>query len=99
MVSAASVIAMGLLAFQWAFNARLNYVLVTEYPPHLREINVMPRALINRFGPEFSFLLSLGVLSVVLLIFMAYDVNSLVILVLGIALTVFNMAERKKPDD
>ena len=98
MVSAASVIAMGLFAFQWAFNARLNYVLVTEYPPHLREINVMPRALINRFGPEFSFLLSLGVLSVVLLIFMAYDVNSLVFLVLGIALTVFNMAERKKPD-
>jgi len=98
MVSAASVIAMGLFAFQWAFNARLNYVLVTEHPPHLREINVMPRALINKFGPEFSFLLSLGVLSVVLLIFIAYDVNSLVILVLGIALTVFNMAERKKPD-
>jgi len=32
------------------------------------------------------------------LIFLAYDVNSLLILVLGIALTVFNVAERKKPD-
>ena len=99
MVSAASVIAMGLFAFQWAFNAKWNYVLATEYPPHLREINLMPRALIDRFGPEFAFLLSLGVLSVVLLIFLAYDVNSLLILAMGIALTVFNVAERKKPDD
>ncbi len=99
MVSAASAIAMGLFAFQWAFNARLNYVLVTEHPPHLREINLMPRALIDRFGPEFSFLISLGILSVVLLIFLAYDANSLLVLAMGIALTVFNIAEKNKPDD
>ena len=91
-------IAFGLFSFQWVFNAWLNYVLVTEYSPHLRKINLMPRALIDRFGPDFAFLISLGVLAFVLLIFLAYDVNSLLILVMGIALAVYNLAESKKPD-
>ena len=58
----------------------------------------MPRAFIDRFSAKFSLLISLGVLCVVLLLFLAYDVNSLVILAMGLALTVFNVAERKKPD-
>jgi hypothetical protein len=67
-------------------------------PHHLREINVRPRAFIDRLSAKFSLLISLGVLCVVLLLFLAYDVNSLVILAMGLALTVFNVAERKKPD-
>ncbi|GAH03706.1 unnamed protein product, partial [marine sediment metagenome] len=78
---------------QWVFNAKQNYDLYQNHPGHIRKINVLPRAIIDQLGAEFTFLLSLGVLAILLIFIIDYSPNELLIIAGGVVLAAFNFSD------
>jgi hypothetical protein len=77
----------------WVFNAKLNYDIYMEHPSHRRNLNLLPRALIDQLSAEFTFLLSLGLLSLILIAFIDRKVADWQILVGGCVLAVFDFLD------
>jgi hypothetical protein len=93
----------------WVFNAKLNYDIYMEHPSTRRNLNLLPRALIDQLSAEFTFLLSLGALSIILIAFIDNNFTGPQILAGGCVLAVLDYLdlrskqrldrERKKGND
>jgi len=88
-----SLFSLAFFAIQWGINAKQNYDLYMDHPPSRRHINVLPRALIDQLSAEFTFLISLGVLSILLITFIDYRLNELLMLAGGVVLAAFNVSD------
>lgn len=72
------------------YNAKLNYDMYREHPSNRRNLNLLPRALIDHLSAEFTFLLSLGVCSISLIFIIDRNVADWQILLGGCILAVFD---------
>ena len=85
----------------WVYNAKLNYDMYKRYPSNRRNLNLLPRALIDQLSAEFTFLLSLGVCSIFLIAFVDRNVADWQILLGGCILAVFdylNLRSKRRLD-
>lgn len=89
-MSPLSFFTFSILAFLWVLNAKINYDIYMEYPSVRRNLNLLPRALIDELSAEFTFLLSLGVLSLILMAIIDRNVADWQIIIGGGVLAVLD---------
>ena len=82
-----SLCAFGIL---WIYNAKLNYDMYFDHPSNRRNLNLLPRAMIDQLSAEFTFLISLTVCSILIIAFIDRNVADWQILLVGCFLAVFD---------
>ncbi|MBA7610660.1 hypothetical protein ES703_17872 [subsurface metagenome] len=82
-----------IFAILWVYNAKLNYDIYMEHPAQNRNLNLLPRALVDQLSAEFTFLLSLCALSLIIIAFIDIDVTDPQILAGGCILAVFDFLD------
>ena len=73
-------IAMAVFIFLWVLNEKINYDACLRHPEWDNNYCLLPRRVVDRLSVEFTFLLSRGVLSLVLTVFIHYRVDVRVLL-------------------
>ena len=62
----------------------------------MNDLNIMPLAMIDYVGPESSFLVTLTLLSVLLIAFIALNFQSWIVLSRGLLLSAINIREKRE---
>ena len=63
---------------------KVNQDLNTDHPTQMNDLSIMPRSMIDYVGPEFSFPVTLTILSVLLINLIALNVQSWIVFTLGL---------------
>jgi hypothetical protein len=63
---------------------KVNHDLNTDHPTQVNDLSIMPRSMIDYVGPEFSFPVTLRILSVLLINLIALNVQSWIVFTLGL---------------
>ena len=92
-MSPISFFTFSIFMFLWVLNAKINYDIYMEHPSIRRNLNLLPRALIDQLSAEFTFLLSLTVLSIILIAFIDRNLADWQVLLGGCALAVLDFLD------